>query len=137
MEFSILGLEIGIRPKSIGHPARHSTTDRLGLLSRVKTYLKEEELFYPVTERLFKISIQIFNYLESSFNQKLFLNFRHFSFFFDRFNKISTNKVQNVFMLRYRMALPLPNEPSYDSLRQRLTEMNEFSFRKVILYRRR
>ena len=64
VEFSIFGLEIGLRSKAlrgVGLPVRHSTPDRLGLHSRVRAHLKEEELLYPVTGRFFQISIQIFS----------------------------------------------------------------------------
>ena len=68
MKLLILGLEIGLRPKSIGQPVRHSTPDRLGVNSCFRAHLKEEELLHPITERVFQISIYIFSYLESNFN---------------------------------------------------------------------
>ena len=58
MELSILFLEIGLRPESIGLPVWHSTPDRLGLDSRVRAHLKEEELFYPVTEKVFNFQFR-------------------------------------------------------------------------------
>ena len=115
MEFPILGLEINLRLKSIGIPVQHSTPDRLGLYSRAGAHSKEEELLYPVKKkkkkRIFQIPIQIFSYLESSFNF-FSSQFSLFFYFFDRLKKKnSRNKVRNIFLLRYRMALPLSNEP--------------------------
>ena len=102
MEFLILGLEIGLSPKSIDLTVRHSTPNCLGLHRRARAHLKEGELLYPVTKTVFQISIKIFSYLMSNFNF-FSLNFRYFS----SIKKNSSNKVQNVFLLRTRIALPL------------------------------
>ena len=109
--FRFSGLEIGLRPKTIHgvglSTGTDSTPDWLGLHSQVRAHLKVEELLFPIAGRLFQISISL----------RFFCQFSLFSDYFDPIKKISINKVQNVFLLRYRMALLLSNKPSYDSVK--------------------